>query len=269
MKRKVLFAILALAITMQSTVMAEATHKHVWADDVAGSDETTNRYYCECGATKDELIADIRNPIVTFDANGGYVAEPQKETYKGRIKWLPIPEHTSDYQWEGWFTEPTGGVLVDEKYIYEEDTTLYAQWTIKGTRTLKFASDEGSYIRPITKKYGETISLEGYIPKREGYIFKGWYEDPTTKEIQVTEYTFTQNDVLYAKWEADPNSTQPDTLLTRDPAYLTDEEYKERTNRLKAILEEMLRVYFKNIQSIEGGPKGSPLTLSWRAAYGN
>ena len=119
MKKKVLLMTLALALMIQSSVMAESTHKHKWVDDIKNSNETINRYTCECGATKDEVIADIRDYVITFDANGGYVEEPEKETYKGRIKWLPIPEHTSDYQWEGWFTEPEGGELVDVEGVEE------------------------------------------------------------------------------------------------------------------------------------------------------
>ena len=123
------------------------------------------------------------------------------------------------------YNEVEGGELVDNTWIYEEDTTLYAQWTLKGTRTLTFACDGGSYIRPITRKLGETIDLAGYVPEKQGYIFKGWYEDPRTKENEVTEYTFNGNGVLYAKWEADPTKEQPDTLMSTDTIYLTDEQY--------------------------------------------
>lgn len=264
MKKKVLLTTLALALMIQSSVMAEATHKHIWEDDIKNSNETINRYTCKCGATKDEVIADIRDYVITFNANGGYVGEPEKETYKGRIKWLPIPEHTSDYQWEGWFTEPEGGELVDNTWIYEEDTTLYAQWTLKGTRTLTFACDGGSYIRPITRKLGETVDLAGYVPEKQGYIFKGWYEDPRTKENEVTEYTFNGNGVLYAKWEADPTKEQPDTLMTTDTIYLTDEQYYERISRIQAIIEELIERYLNT----KGASKGAPFSMSWRNSYG-
>ena len=50
-----------------------------------------------------------------------------------------------------------------------------------GNVTLQFASDGGSFIRPITKRYGESISLESYIPTKYGYTFKGWFTDPRTK----------------------------------------------------------------------------------------
>ena len=53
MKKKVLLTTLALALMIQSSVMAEATHKHIWEDDIKNSNEIINRYTCECGATKD------------------------------------------------------------------------------------------------------------------------------------------------------------------------------------------------------------------------
>ena len=34
MKKKVLLMTLALALMIQSSVMAEATHRHIWEDDI-------------------------------------------------------------------------------------------------------------------------------------------------------------------------------------------------------------------------------------------
>ena len=73
-----------------------------------------------------------------------------------------------------------------------------------GNVTLQFASDGGSFIRPITKRYGQSISLENYVPTKYGYTFKGWFIDPRTKQNQVTTFKFTKPDVLHAKWEKNP-----------------------------------------------------------------
>ena len=99
---------------------------------------------------------------------------------------------------------------------------------IVGTVTLQFASDGGSFIRPITKRYGERISLESYFPTKYGYTFKGWFTDPRTKQNQVTTFKFTKPDVLYAKWEKNPEeSINPnDKIMAKDTCYLTDEETK-------------------------------------------
>ena len=110
-----------------------------------------------------------------------------------------------------------------------------------GNVTLTFASDGGSFIRPITKRYGESISLESYIPTKYGYTFKGWFTDPRTKQNQVTTFKFTKPDVLYAKWEK--NQEEPinpnDEIMAKDTCYLTDEEMKIRNE----IIEEQNKAY--------------------------
>lgn len=112
---------------------------------------------------------------------------------------------------------------------------------IAGNVTLTFASDGGSFIRPITKRYGESISLEGYVPTKYGYTFKGWFTDPRTKQNQVTTFKFTKPDVLYAKWEQNPEEpiNQKDEIMAKDTCYLTDEKTKIR----KEIIEEKNKNY--------------------------
>ena len=99
-----------------------------------------------------------------------------------------------------------------------------------GNVSLQFASDGGSFIRPVTKRYGESISLESYVPTKYGYTFKGWFTDPRTKQNQVTTFKFTKPDVLYAKWEKNPEEpVNPNNeIMAKDTCYLTDEETKIR-----------------------------------------
>ena len=112
-----------------------------------------------------------------------------------------------------------------------------------GNVTLQFASDGGSFIRPITKRYGESISLESYVPTKYGYTFKGWFTDPRTKQNQVTTFKFTKSDVLYAKWEKNPEEpiNQKDEIMSKDTCYLTDEETKIRNK----IIEEQNKAYIE------------------------
>ena len=104
---------------------------------------------------------------------------------------------------------------------------------IVGNATLTFASDGGSFIRQITKRYGESISLENYIPTKYGYTFAGWFTDPRTKQNQVTEFTFNRNDVVYAKWNRINNEININEIMQKDQIYLTDEEQKIRTEYIK------------------------------------
>ena len=112
---------------------------------------------------------------------------------------------------------------------------------IAGNVTLTFASDGGSFIRPITKRHGEIISLECYIPTKYGYTFKGCFTDSRTKQNQVTTFNFTKPDVLYAKWEKNPEEpiNPNDEIMAKDTCYLTDEETKTRNE----IIEEKNKAY--------------------------
>lgn len=67
-------------------------------------------------------------------------------------------------------------------------------------RYVIFASDGGSYIRPLEKAIGTTVNLNEYIPTKEGYIFDGWYFDPRTKEQKAETVTLNENIAVYAKW---------------------------------------------------------------------
>ena len=112
-----------------------------------------------------------------------------------------------------------------------------------GNVTLTFASDRGSFIRPITKRYGESIRLESYVPTKYGYTFKGWFTDPRTKQNQVTTFKFTKPDVLYAKWEKNPEEpiNPKDEIMSKDTCYLTDEETAKRVE----IVEEKNKAYIE------------------------
>jgi len=114
---------------------------------------------------------------------------------------------------------------------------------IVGNVTLTFASDGGSFIRPITKRYGESITLESYVPTKHGYTFKGWFTDPRTKQNQVTTFKFTKPDVLYAKWEKNPEEpiNPNDEIMAKDTCYLTDEETVKRNE----IIEEKNKAYIE------------------------
>lgn len=71
------------------------------------------------------------------------------------------------------------------------------------------------------------------MPTREGYTFAGWFTDPRTKQNQVTEFTFTKPDTLYAKWQQNSETISIDEIMQKDQCYLTDEEQKIRTEYIK------------------------------------
>lgn len=94
-------------------------------------------------------------------------------------------------------------------------------WELNTTRTVIFASDGGTYIRPVEKETGTVIYLDEYIPTKDGYIFDGWYSDPRTKVERVTEVTLSENIVVYAKWISDGTAVTQSENVKK---YATTEE---------------------------------------------
>lgn len=207
MKKKVIVTGLLMTLMLQSAVSAAEIKTY-------GQDKNDNPYFVE------------HESKITLDANGGYLGSGyigtqnkiEITTEKGKIE-LPIPYRTSDYDFEGWYTEDGDKVTSDTEYY--TDATLYAKWNIIGERTITFSSDGGTDILPITAKYGETVSIASLIPTKPGFAFKGWYTDARTKENRVTEITLTDDITAYAKWEQVSHTVN---TIRKDWIYWTDEE---------------------------------------------
>ena len=67
---------------------------------------------------------------ITLNANGGTVYQDNRSvTFNVEVGVLPTPLYFG-YEFEGWFTEETGGIHYTDSTVYEtdENITLYAQW---------------------------------------------------------------------------------------------------------------------------------------------
>lgn len=68
---------------------------------------------------------------------------------------------------------------------------------------IAFQSNGGSYVNSIDGKYNTDI-VKPSNPVKQGYIFKGWYEDEKlTKPYTIPERMPDKDSLVYAKWEAD------------------------------------------------------------------
>ena len=90
----------------------------------------------------------------------------------------------------------------------------------------------------IIKKEGQTLGTLP-LPKKEGYIFKGWFTD-SKKGTQVNENTkVTKNMTLYAHWEEEETFTEGpgQGIYSRTVTYMgrTFKDYKQ--NRMGAAIE--------------------------------
>ncbi len=119
------------------------------------------------------------------------------------------------------------GTMLAMLMLASASITIYAAelpigyWNIaEPYRYLTFATDGGSYIKALEKPIGEYVSLESYVPTKDGYIFDGWYSDPRTKENRVYGVTLYGNEVVYAKW-LDDGTPKPQIS---ERVYLTTEQ---------------------------------------------
>ena len=87
-------------------------------------------------------------------------------------------------------------------------TSNYTSSDSVGECFILFISMHGTSTDPQTVKYGDKV-VKPADPTREGYIFKGWYEDiDYNKEFDFeTIITGIEAKNLYAKWEKDLENT--------------------------------------------------------------
>ncbi len=85
-----------------------------------------------------------------------------------------------------------------------EDMTIVAEYvysTHYDDITITFDNGEGEPTDSIVQIAGQRIEMPS-LPRREGYIFDGWYEDPEYDQIfsWVNTQTIVDSMTLYAKW---------------------------------------------------------------------
>lgn len=189
------------APSVSMTTYTQVTVTTGWSDYMSGKTPTdyfvprTSRY-AKIEKSGNELV--LRRLRITFTGGGTYYAKYNG----GKLSSVPgTPGTRSGYTFSGWFTAKTGGTKVTTSYVFNDDTTVYSQWTAnKYTVTLR---PGGGSVSPTTvtvtydRAYGALPT-----PTRSGYTFKGWYTSSSggTKVDGDTKVTKAGNHILYAQW---------------------------------------------------------------------
>ena len=150
-----------------------------------------------------EPILDI---VVNFNINGGDTVSPSFKivAFDDVYGELPIPTRLA-YDFDGWYTDPDYGILIDEYSIVSDaDThTLYAHWSPFDNIVVTFDINGGDSVEPTFKTVTyDDVYHELPIPIRFGYDFDGWFTevdagDLITETVTVTNYL---DHILHAKW---------------------------------------------------------------------
>lgn len=189
------------APSVSMTTYTQVTVTTGWSDYMSGKTPTdyfvprTSRY-AKIEKSGNELV--LRRLRITFTGGGTYYAKYNG----GKLSSVPgTPGTRSGYTFSGWFTAKTGGTKVTTSYVFNDDTTVYSQWTAnKYTVTLR---PGGGSVSPTTV----TVTYDSAYgalptPTRSGYAFKGWYTSSSggTKVDGDTKVTTAGNHILYAQW---------------------------------------------------------------------
>lgn len=160
---------------------------------------------------------------LNFITNGGSALDTIK-FQEGKV--VDLEKYVSEkegYIFDGWYLDEGLTNKVSQIKI-EKDTSVYAKWTKKQQPpkpvnyfTLTFDTDKAEEIKPITKEENTIIDLNQYLPKKEGFIFDGWYKDKELKE-KITQVKLTKDMTVYAKWIAKiPPVVTEEFTITIDP----------------------------------------------------
>jgi hypothetical protein len=79
-----------------------------------------------------EAVQEPPRPVftVTFDPAGGTVSPVTLTTGEnGRLAYLPTPVR-GGFRFTGWFSMASGGVMISANTVFNDDTTVFAHWTL-------------------------------------------------------------------------------------------------------------------------------------------
>jgi len=171
-----------------------------WYNTASGGNEVTENTVFDASTT---IYAQwyLIYYFVYFDATGGTVDPTFGFTGEGwTLAFLPVPTRTGGYTFDGWFTEPTGGDEVTESTVFSGDATIYAHWSRIYTVTF---NANGGTVTPTSGTTGIGGTLSSLpVPTRTDYIFVGWFTSTTGGTEVTTDYVFTSNQTIYARWAA-------------------------------------------------------------------
>lgn len=141
-----------------------------------------------------ELVAKYKaiNYDIDYELDGGVNSENNPDKYNNDILPLVLEEPTREgYVFKGWLLD--GDIVKVISVGKTEDIALTATWA--KAYTINYNVDGGTLPTDAITIFDNIEEVTLPVPTREGYKFKGWFEDDT--EITEVEY---KNYDLTAKW---------------------------------------------------------------------
>ena len=166
-------------------------NKEVYTNYIGGEAEVYNNTATNAG---DDIYVNegAKLFILSSPRKNGRILEPCEHEIDG---WY---DDSEQFRWNVHDREKDIHVLPVEPGAIEKECGIKAAHP--EYFTLKFVTNsEESVIDDIIAKKGSLISLEGYVPTKEGFNFEGWYIDAELN-TKVSEVTLNNPTTVYAKW---------------------------------------------------------------------
>ena len=186
----------------------DAGYEHVWDfnQDTVGSNTTLYAKWA-------------KNLTVSFDSQGGSTVSPVEGGQGMRIREPVRPTKTGSL-FDGWYRETTCETEWDfATDVAQSDMTLYAKWL--GPYRVEYDCRNGSSAAVVEGVLHGAKITEPTQPRRDGFVFWGWYMDTSQGE---TEWDFVtdvvqSNMTIYAKWSTDSNTVSFDSQGGAKPSF--------------------------------------------------
>ena len=168
---------------------------------------------------------------VTLDANGGEVEDDTIDVIYGDVYTLPTPTRTG-YTFDGWYngdTKCSGGT-----WERTESLEVVAKWkansyevTLNDTAATDITvcfdyQSDSHYNHTVTLANGRILERPAN-PKKENYLFTGWYTDSTCTARYDFTGVITDDMTLYAGWMP-MNGSLAYSQIQIDPSDYTSSE---------------------------------------------
>ncbi|WP_179218642.1 InlB B-repeat-containing protein [Saccharibacillus sp. O23] len=138
--------------------------------------------------------------------------------YGSLISAPPLPTREG-YRLEGWYSNSELTTPYDFTVPVTGDITLYAKWTsdVEKSYIVSFDTSGGTVIADKMILSGQAVKTV-YLPFKAGYLFTGWYVDPSWKIPYNLDTPVTEDLTLYAGWTPDPTWYPPFIPVYSEPA---------------------------------------------------
>lgn len=161
---------------------------------------------------------------VYFNSNGGSRVLDIEDIISGNRISKPKDPVKEGSVFLGWYRDDNGELneaFDFEKEVITKSLTLYAKWEAQ-TYTITFASNGGTAVDSQVVGFRE-YATRPVSPKREGYLFIGWYKDEEFKhEFDFINTMIVKDYCLYARWEE--GSSEDNTFIvyfnSKDGSYV-------------------------------------------------